>query len=260
MLHHIGNSGAAVANLVASARPGGAILLIQLDFLPVTIAEPPEIRAFWDGWLAWSRAQGIDYVLGRRPPAMLAEAGLTDVRVMAETAVYNGGSNWASYWTANDHGAASSPRGLGQAGRPRDRRVPRTVHRSALVDPDHRLYRRRRAPPGAHPWPNPRVIALVRGQAVNRGIGARGRRGSAPLARNERADEMGDFFGVVAAGPFFFVSSWVLMLFVGGFACDVGIKPIGYLTSMVVTIALWLTLAPAIGAIARTGRSKSRSK
>ena len=33
---------------------------------------------------------------------------------------------------------------------------------------------------------------------------------------------MGDFFGVLAAGPFFFVSSWVLMLFVGGFAGDVG--------------------------------------
>ncbi|HEX2321098.1 MAG TPA: hypothetical protein VHJ18_19125 [Streptosporangiaceae bacterium] len=70
---------------------------------------------------------------------------------------------------------------------------------------------------------------------------------------------MGDFFGLLAAGPFFFVSSWVLMLFVGGFAGDVGIKPIGYLTSMVVTIALWLTLAPAIGAIARTGR-KGKAK
>lgn len=99
VLHHIGNSGAAVANLVASARPGGAILLIEPDFLPVTIAEPPEIRAFWDGWLAWSRAQGIDYFLGLWLPAMLAQAGLTDVRGTAETAVYNGGSNWASYWT-----------------------------------------------------------------------------------------------------------------------------------------------------------------
>ena len=64
---------------------------------------------------------------------------------------------------------------------------------------------------------------------------------------------------MLAAGPFFFVSSWVLMLFVGGFAGDVGIKPIGYITSMVVTIALWLTLAPAVGAIARTA-GKGRSK
>ncbi|HEX6932878.1 MAG TPA: hypothetical protein VF162_12090 [Streptosporangiaceae bacterium] len=71
---------------------------------------------------------------------------------------------------------------------------------------------------------------------------------------------MGDFFGLLAAGPFFFVSSWVLMLFAGGFASDLGIKPIGYLTAMVVTIALWLTLAPAIGAVARAGRNKSRSK
>jgi hypothetical protein len=65
---------------------------------------------------------------------------------------------------------------------------------------------------------------------------------------------MSDFFGVLAAGPAFFVSAWLLMLFGGGVSSDVGIKPFGYLTSMVVTIALWLTLAPAIGAIARTRR------
>ncbi len=68
---------------------------------------------------------------------------------------------------------------------------------------------------------------------------------------------MGDFFGVLAAGPTFFLSSWVLMLFAGGVAADVGIRPFGYVTSMIVTIALWLTLAPAIGAIARTRRKTS---
>ena len=49
VLHHVGDAGAAVANLVASARPGGAILLIEPDFLPVSVAEPPEVRAFWAG-------------------------------------------------------------------------------------------------------------------------------------------------------------------------------------------------------------------
>ena len=68
---------------------------------------------------------------------------------------------------------------------------------------------------------------------------------------------MGDFFGVLAAGPTFFLSSWVLMLFAGGVAADVGIRPFGYVTSMIVTIALWLTLALAIGAIARTRRKTS---
>jgi hypothetical protein len=65
---------------------------------------------------------------------------------------------------------------------------------------------------------------------------------------------MRDYFGVVAAGPFFFVSAWLLMLFAGGFAHQVGIRPFGYITAMIVTIALWLTVAPAIGALARAGR------
>jgi hypothetical protein len=67
---------------------------------------------------------------------------------------------------------------------------------------------------------------------------------------------MGDFFQIVAAGPFFFVSSWVLMIFAGIVGTDVGIRPFGYITSMVVTIGLWLTLAPAVGAIARTTKKK----
>jgi hypothetical protein len=67
---------------------------------------------------------------------------------------------------------------------------------------------------------------------------------------------MGDYFGVVAAGPSFFLSAWVLMIFAGIVGQDVGIRPFGYITSMVVTIALWLTLAPAIGAIARAGKKK----
>jgi len=67
---------------------------------------------------------------------------------------------------------------------------------------------------------------------------------------------MGDFFGIIAAGPAFFVSAWILMIFAGITGPDVGIRPFGYITSMVVTIGLWLTLAPAVGAIARTVRKK----
>jgi hypothetical protein len=63
-----------------------------------------------------------------------------------------------------------------------------------------------------------------------------------------------DFFGIVTAGPAFFVSAWVLMIFAGITGPDVGIRPFGYLTSIVVTVGLWLTVAPAIGAIARTGK------
>ena len=71
---------------------------------------------------------------------------------------------------------------------------------------------------------------------------------------------MKSYFEVVAAGPFFFVSAWLLMLFAGGGAHDVGIRPFGYVTAMIVTIALWLTVAPAVGAIARTSRGGKGGK
>jgi len=65
------------------------------------------------------------------------------------------------------------------------------------------------------------------------------------------------FFKLIAAGPLFFVSAWLLMIFAGIVSVDVGIRPFGYVTSMVVTIGMWLTLAPAIGTAARApGKSK----
>lgn len=69
---------------------------------------------------------------------------------------------------------------------------------------------------------------------------------------------MSSFFRLLAAGPMFFVSAWILMLFAGMTSGDVGVRPFGYGTSMLVTIGLWLVLAPAIGAVARpVGKSKA---
>jgi hypothetical protein len=69
---------------------------------------------------------------------------------------------------------------------------------------------------------------------------------------------LGDFFKLVAAGPTFFVSAWVLMIFAGIIYQDVGIHPFGYVSSMLVTVGLWLTLAPAIGAVARVPGGKRK--
>lgn len=65
------------------------------------------------------------------------------------------------------------------------------------------------------------------------------------------------FFRLTAAGPAFFLSAWLLMIFAGIVASDVGMRPFGYLTSMVVTIGLWLVMAPAIGAVAKAPRKGS---
>jgi 2-polyprenyl-3-methyl-5-hydroxy-6-metoxy-1,4-benzoquinol methylase len=100
VLHHVADAEAAIVNLVASLRPGGALLLIEPDFLPVSIAEPPEVRRFWEGWLTWSRERGIDYQIGRTlAPRLAALGSLEHIAGTAETAIYNGGSPWANYWT-----------------------------------------------------------------------------------------------------------------------------------------------------------------
>jgi len=71
-------------------------------------------------------------------------------------------------------------------------------------------------------------------------------------------DTLSNFMKLASAGPLFFVSAWVLMIFAGVVQQDVGIRPFGYVTSMVVTIGLWLTVTPAISAVARSGRSKDK--
>src|SRR5579862_3487370 len=61
---------------------------------------------------------------------------------------------------------------------------------------------------------------------------------------------------LMSAGPAFFLSAWFLMLFAGAVSGDVGTRPFGYLTAMVVTIALWIGRVPATGAVARPFKSK----
>ncbi len=62
---------------------------------------------------------------------------------------------------------------------------------------------------------------------------------------------MSVFFAIPGAGGFFFFSSWLTMIFWGIIAPDIGLRTISYITSMLVTIALWLVVAPLVGAIAK---------
>ena len=120
VLHHVTDVDAAMRNLVASLAPGGAILLIEPDFLPVSIAEPAEVHRFWEGWLAWSREQGIDYFLGRTLNSRLAALDIQDIAGTAETAVYQGGSPWATYWVDTVDELPIRPGGVRRPyGRPR---------------------------------------------------------------------------------------------------------------------------------------------
>jgi len=98
ILHHLASPEKAIQNMCAALKPGGVLLSIEPDMLPATAGEPESMRHFWQGWLKWSASVGINYFIGRTMPAMLASAGLTAIGAEGDTAIYNGGSPWASYW------------------------------------------------------------------------------------------------------------------------------------------------------------------
>ena len=98
VLHHVGDAATAVANLVASARPGGAVLLIEPDFLPVGAAEPPASgRSGTAGWPGRAtRASTISSAVSCLP-CCLAWAW-TASRPRPRPHCIPGGSPWAEYW------------------------------------------------------------------------------------------------------------------------------------------------------------------
>jgi SAM-dependent methyltransferase len=118
LLHHLTPVPKALApkplqRMVAALRPGGVLLSIEPDMLPSTVTEPESMRAFWRQWLKWSVEAGIDYSIGRKIPAWLDSLGLEDVAGEGYTAQFNGGSDWATYWTGTMRELAPSLLKLG---------------------------------------------------------------------------------------------------------------------------------------------------
>lgn len=60
------------------------------------------------------------------------------------------------------------------------------------------------------------------------------------------------YFAILAAIPGFFLSSFFLMLLWGVIAPELDIKTVGYPMAMLITITLWLAVAP----LAAVGRKR----
>jgi len=58
---------------------------------------------------------------------------------------------------------------------------------------------------------------------------------------------MTGYFRILAAIPGFFLSSLFVMLFSKAIAPRFGLEPFGYTLAMLVTIALWVAVAPLAG-------------
>jgi hypothetical protein len=64
------------------------------------------------------------------------------------------------------------------------------------------------------------------------------------------------FFAIPGAALGFFFCSWLTMIFWGIIGPDLDIRTIGYTEALLVTIALWLVVAPLAAAAARRGRRR----
>jgi len=64
------------------------------------------------------------------------------------------------------------------------------------------------------------------------------------------------YFRVFAAIPGFFLSSFILMLLWGVIAPKIGLVTINYPISMLVTITLWLAVAPLAAAAGKRHESR----
>ncbi len=62
------------------------------------------------------------------------------------------------------------------------------------------------------------------------------------------------YFTILAAIPGFFLSSFIFMLLWGVISPDFGIEKIGYPMAMLITITLWLAVAPLAAAAGRRRR------
>ena len=56
------------------------------------------------------------------------------------------------------------------------------------------------------------------------------------------------YLRILSAIPGFFLSSFFVMLFSRVIGPQLGFEPMGYVTSMLVTIAIWIAVAPLVGA------------
>ena len=62
------------------------------------------------------------------------------------------------------------------------------------------------------------------------------------------------YFTILAAIPGFFLSAFILMLLWGVIVPNFGIEKIDYIMAMLITITLWLAVAPLVAAAGRKSK------
>ena len=135
LLTHLGERDQAIGAMLETLRPGGALVLEDIDFAGhFAYPDLPELHEFCALYAALARSTGGDAEIGRALPFLLRTAGLHDVEVrVSQPVAFTGGVKLITARTMQGIAARLVEAGLATAGEVR--RITEALDRAA-ADPD----------------------------------------------------------------------------------------------------------------------------
>ena len=82
----------ALARMACAARPGGAVVALDFDHTRARWSRPPEAwTRFYEAFIDWRQAAGLDNAIARRLPRLCERVGLVDVRSTSQITTVRAG-------------------------------------------------------------------------------------------------------------------------------------------------------------------------
>ena len=99
LLHQIAEDAPAVLlRMAAAVKPGGWLLIQEPDFHLAPTTEPEVWARTWTGLIEWGRSNGVDWLIGRKLPRMIADLGLGYPRAKTDVQNIRGRDRGALYF------------------------------------------------------------------------------------------------------------------------------------------------------------------
>ena len=99
LLHQIAEYAPQVlARMADAVRPGGWLLIQEPDFHLAPTTEPEAWARTWKGLIDWGHANGVDWLIGRKLPSMVAALGLGHPQAKTDVQNIRGRDRGALYF------------------------------------------------------------------------------------------------------------------------------------------------------------------
>jgi ubiquinone/menaquinone biosynthesis C-methylase UbiE len=87
-----------LAQMAEAVKPGGWLLIQEPDFHLAPTAEPEVWARTWEGVIEWGHASGVDWMIGRKLPNMVAALGLGHPQAKTDVQNIRGRDRGALYF------------------------------------------------------------------------------------------------------------------------------------------------------------------